>query len=291
MRTVLCFLFRSSCTVAFFFVFAFSPSLGILSMAHFILESLCFCRKKTWTWCGGGVTCVVFCVDGRSLCCLNSCKSWLSGLVQTLHHLHPLRIRDILFCIVAMSCCHPPYAAFKVIEEVSTGERSIVEWWEVPCRNGCSCRRARCPFWHSKSSSWYKVVAFSHEESLIISLRQGHVTLACSLWRGGYLNSDLRCERSFCFGEESAKTMKCELLSHCWCGGLMFACGMSCEFCIRACSLTRACFFLFLPTQPLILIFCRWRRRWWWRWRYPKFLLWLVSGKMDAGGIMWLRLM
>ena len=23
----------------------------------------------------------------------------------------------------------------------------------------------------------------------------------------------------------------------------MFACGMSCEFCIRACSLTRACFF------------------------------------------------
>ena len=130
---------------------------------------------------GGGVTCVVFCVDGRLLCCLNSCKSWLSGLVQTLHHLHLLRIRDILFCIVAMSCCHPPYAAFKVIEEVSTGERSIVEWWEVPCRNGCSCRRARCPFWHSKSSSWYKVVAFSHEESLIISLRQGHVTLACSL--------------------------------------------------------------------------------------------------------------
>ena len=95
------FLFRSFCTVAtcFVFVFAIIAILGTSVDGAFFwnLNAIFVLKTKSWTWCVGGVTCAVFCVDLRSLCFLNFRKSWLFGLVQSLQHLQLLSIHDILF--------------------------------------------------------------------------------------------------------------------------------------------------------------------------------------------------
>ena len=61
------------------------------------------------------------------------------------------------------SSCSLPYAKTKIVEG-KYGERSLRDWWEVPCRDGAACANPECLSQHETGAYSCKIVPLHRNE-------------------------------------------------------------------------------------------------------------------------------